>query len=62
MLSKPAVVAQQQMPTFKEAQEHQLLQPLSSVPAAARLLYVSHRWAGDGSPDTQDAHAFMQVK
>eukprot|EP00752_Nemacystus_decipiens_P012726 g11275.t1 len=62
VLSKPAVVAQNHMPTFKEAEEHHLLQPLSSVPPAAKVLYVSHRWTGQGEPDTQDAHAFMQVK
>lgn len=61
VLSKPAVVAQDHMPMFKEAQEHHLLQPLSAVPPAAKVLYVSHRWTGHGEPDNQDAHAFMQV-
>lgn len=62
VLSKPAVIAQDHMPTFKEAEEHNLLQPLSGVPPAAKVLYVSHRWTGQGEPDTQDAHAFMQVR
>ncbi|CAM9435783.1 unnamed protein product [Ectocarpus sp. 6 AP-2014] len=62
VLTKPAVLAQSHMPTFKEAQEHHLLEPMSSLPPAAKVLYVSHRWAGVGEPDTQDAHAFMQVQ
>ncbi|CAM9404808.1 unnamed protein product [Ectocarpus fasciculatus] len=62
VLTKPAVLAQSYMPTFKEAQEHHLLEPMSSLPPAAKVLYVSHRWAGLGEPDTQDAHAFMQVQ
>ncbi|CAM9946698.1 unnamed protein product, partial [Ectocarpus sp. 8 AP-2014] len=62
VLTKPAVLAQSHMPTFKEAQEHHLLEPMSSLPPAAKVLYVSHRWAGIGEPDTQDAHAFMQVQ
>eukprot|EP00903_Cladosiphon_okamuranus_P007913 g7641.t1 len=62
VLSKPAVIAQNHMPTFKEAQENHLLQTLSSVPPAAKVLYVSHRWTGQREPDTQDAHTFMQVK
>ncbi|CAM9753275.1 unnamed protein product [Scytosiphon promiscuus] len=62
VLTKPAVVAHKEMPTFKTAQEQKLLHPMSSLPPAAKLLYVSHRWEGPEKPDTHDAHAFAQVK
>lgn len=55
------MTAQNEMPTFQEAKERRLLVPLSSLPPAATVLYVSHRWAGPGEADTQDGHAHMQV-
>lgn len=61
-MSRHAVIAQEKMVPFEEAQERNLLVPLSSIPPAAKLLYVSHRWTAAGHPDTQDANAQMQVR
>lgn len=62
VMSRHAVIAQEKMVPFEEALERKLLVPLSSIPPAATLLYVSHRWAAAGQPDTQDANAQMQVR
>ena len=61
-MSRTAVMEQTKMPTFKEATKKCLLQPLSGVPPAATVLYVSHRWSGPGKADTDDGHAHMQVQ
>lgn len=61
-MSRTALMEQTKMPTFEEATRKNLLVPLSVVPPAATVLYVSHRWAGPGKADSDDGHTHMQVR
>ena len=61
-MSRTALMEQTKMPTFEEATTRNLLKPLSGVPPAATVLYVSHRWSGPGKADSDDGHTHMQVR